>query len=621
MKHNVGIILIVASVAALGLSDRAVAQLSSPTGPVPPATADLQAQLEASNALRVATFVVLTNELELVSPPVLSPSGPTTAPTTDASTFGAATVVIATNALQPVTVTLLQHQPASAAPTAPGGLAGGGMSPLDLLGGCVQPPSGLVGWWRAEGNALDSAGSNAGQRIGGDTYGSGEVGQAFLLNGSSQYVSLTNLATPNFTIEAWIYPNSQVSWQAFIFGQSYGRQLILNPWGSGLCVSIYITTTGGSFYGLPDMADQIPYNAWTHIAATWDSTSLVLYVNGSPKAQAAPGFSTIGDSSCTFSIGASGSCAPSQYFPGLVDEMSLYNRALSANEIAAIYQAGAAGKCPPQPNCATCPTSAVAWWPGEQTASDVTGNGHDGTPQGSPGYVIGEVGDAFSFSGSNSVQFANSGLIYPSWSIEAWVNPAVSIGAQSWILGQLYGRQLIARPGNKVAVAVTPDGYNWTVLESTNPIGIGVWSHVVATYDSGSGMLSLFVNGAGQSSTPGIVPNDSSWGWSLGGASGQGFYGAVDEPTIYSSALSSVQVQAIYAAGAAGKCRALTPLETWLQYYFGPGFKTDPNAALVADPDNHGLTNFQEYILGTNPTQAAVPDDGTINLQVYTAFK
>jgi len=580
----------------------------------------------ASNALQVATFVVLTNELELVSPPALSPSSPTTEPTTDASTPSAATLVIATNALQPVTVTLLQRQPGTMSSTVSPGLGAGGMSPLDALGGCVQPPSGLVGWWQAEGNALDTtAGSNAGQLIGGAGFGSGEVGQAFLFNGSDQYVSLPNLATPNFTMEAWIYPNSQPSWQAFIFGQSYGRQLIVQPMGSGLRVGIYITTTGGSFYGLWDTNDEIPIDGWTHIAATWDSTYLVLYLNGSAKAQAAPGFSSIGDANCPFSIGASGSCAPSQYFPGLIDEMSLYSRALSSNEIAVIAQAGSAGKCPPQANCAPCPASAVAWWPGEQTGSDVLG-GHDGTPQNSPGFVSGEVGDAFNFTGSNSVQVANSGLIYASWSIEAWINPAVSISAQAFIFGQGYGRQLIVQSGNTVAVAITPDGYTWRVLPS-DPITIGQWTHVVAAYDAASGTLSLYVNGGGRQSTPGVVPWDSGCAWSMGGlnnacgASGQWFSGAVDEVTLYSSALTLAQVQAIYSAGAAGKCRALTPLEAWLQSYFGPGFRTDPNAALGADPDTDGLTNFQEYILGTNPIQAAVPDDGTINLQVYTAFK
>jgi hypothetical protein len=74
-------------------------------------------------------------------------------------------------------------------------------------GSCATPPSGLVSWWRAEGNALDQAGTNNGTLVGNTTYGPGRVGQAFVFDGSGDAVSLgnpTNLQLQNFTIEAWV---------------------------------------------------------------------------------------------------------------------------------------------------------------------------------------------------------------------------------------------------------------------------------------------------------------------------------------------------------------------------------------------------------------------------------
>ena len=121
------------------------------------------------------------------------------------------------------------------------------------------------------------------------------------------------------------------------------------------------------------------------------------------------------------------------------------------------------------------------------------------------------------------------------------------------------------------------------------------------------------------------MPWDSGCPISIGGAndscgySGQYFAGLIDEVTLYSSALSPDQVQAIYNAGAAGKCNIPG---AWLEQYFGSGYQTNPDASLNGDPDNDGLTNLQEYQQGRNPTTGGtVPDSGAINLQVYTVFK
>ena len=78
---------------------------------------------------------------------------------------------------------------------------------------CVPPPADLVSWWRGEGNANDSVGTNNGTAIGGVSYTNGEVGQAFQLDGTSGYVDVPasgslNVGTNSgLTIEGWIKPN------------------------------------------------------------------------------------------------------------------------------------------------------------------------------------------------------------------------------------------------------------------------------------------------------------------------------------------------------------------------------------------------------------------------------
>src|SRR5207302_6035669 len=86
------------------------------------------------------------------------------------------------------------------------------------------------------------------------------------------------------------------------------------------------------------------------------------------------------------------------YLNGLVDELSLYNRALSQTEIQSIYNAGAAGKS--NPNCVPPSTNAVGWWAGDGNAYDLAhtnfGSLHNGATN-----AAGIAGLAFSLDGSD----------------------------------------------------------------------------------------------------------------------------------------------------------------------------------------------------------------------------
>jgi Concanavalin A-like lectin/glucanases superfamily/Immunoglobulin domain/Regulator of chromosome condensation (RCC1) repeat len=84
---------------------------------------------------------------------------------------------------------------------------------------------------------------------------------------------------------------------------------------------------------------------WYHVVATYDGNQAVLYVNGVAEASATPGFSLDYDTTPLF-IGTTGTWAPYlNMFGGIIDEVSIYNRALSAPEILSLYNAGSAGKC------------------------------------------------------------------------------------------------------------------------------------------------------------------------------------------------------------------------------------------------------------------------------------
>ena len=234
---------------------------------------------------------------------------------------------------------------------------------------CDPVPAGLVAWWAAENNALDRVGGNNGTLMNGAGFASGEVGSAFNLNGVNQFV-LANSATPSslnvglgsgFTMEGWINPTTLLHGGFPLF--EYERSLGTSS-GADVGVFIYANVTYGAgdfLFNIVDTSGNIhPYysspglivaGAWQHIALTYDKASGVaaLYVNGLAVGQTNFGSFTPQTSFTNLLIGARttfGSVAnPPDRMAGEMDEMSLYNRALSASEIQAIYQAGSAGKC------------------------------------------------------------------------------------------------------------------------------------------------------------------------------------------------------------------------------------------------------------------------------------
>lgn len=213
---------------------------------------------------------------------------------------------------------------------------------------CTFAPLGLIAWWRAEGNALDTVGNHPGTPTGGVAFAPGHVGQAFSFNASADAGIIVPPATSlnpteAITIEAWIRPASFPNAfptvvrkdQNAIGTTQYSllvgdRVAYLNIGGVG-------TATGGS----------VPTNVWTHLAGTYDRQFIRLYVNGVEVTNTAA-TAAIPTSTENLGIGKH-ALFTTRNFDGLIDEVSIYSRALSAGEIAAIHAAGSAGKCDLRP--------------------------------------------------------------------------------------------------------------------------------------------------------------------------------------------------------------------------------------------------------------------------------
>jgi serine/threonine protein kinase/N-acetylneuraminic acid mutarotase len=223
---------------------------------------------------------------------------------------------------------------------------------------CISAPPGLVGWWPGDGDANDIAGSNKGMLQGSVTFEAGKVDHAFRFDGSS-FVTMGNPAALNltgnrFTIGGWINPS--VNGPAVYFGKTeYGLNDYVLLFSRGLHGLIRTDGNESVVFGYSDFPSNTrllvpPIRQWTHIALTYDGSVIKLYANGELVGQERK-TGDINSDSVPFNIGGRADDNGTGKFNGLIDEVEVFDRALSQKEIHDIFDAGSAGTCKPRRNC------------------------------------------------------------------------------------------------------------------------------------------------------------------------------------------------------------------------------------------------------------------------------
>jgi len=451
---------------------------------------------------------------------------------------------------------------------------------------CVPAPSDLIGWWPAEGNGDDLAGGNTATLLNGTTYATGKIGQGFSLDGVNDRVSLgdpENLRfTNSFAFESWINPRAYPppsQGVAFIFFRGDTR-FCLDPYYLALLssgkIKFHLEGTSGPSCGVDlETATTIASNQWTHLAGVFNSAEGVMqiYLNGTLSVQFATtvkpfrdlvgggvviGNSDIGDNESPFN--------------GVVDEPSVYGRALSALEILAIYNAGNAGKCPmvpPPPACAPTSQSLIGWWAGENNATDWV-SGNNGTLRNGATFAVGRVNQAFSLDGVNDfVDVENvPNLGTNDFAIEFWVRFNTVAGEQVMVEKYIEtgnssrtGWTITKLANNSIRFAQA--GLNLNV--NFGSVAANTWTHVAVVRSNG--VVRAYLNGSLSRTVSTMVNLDTTSSLKFGHRGGpsdtpgstdlRGFYlnGLLDEVGLFARALSTAEIQAIYSAGSAGKCQ------------------------------------------------------------------
>jgi hypothetical protein len=231
---------------------------------------------------------------------------------------------------------------------------------------CLAPMHGLIAWYPGEDPASSNLscggtgcvpeikGANSGTARANTAYGPGRVGQAFQFstnNGSSlSQVNVADSASLRsinaLTIETWINPTAPGAADNPIIvkgdlssGGSQPYSILFVNVAAGdnrIIFRVGNTSTFDSLVG----NGNIPLNTYTHIAVTYDGTTMKLFINGTLDSSKTTAIGNLNQNSLALHIGGGASD-----FAGAIDELKIYNHALLQTEIQSIVTADTAGVC------------------------------------------------------------------------------------------------------------------------------------------------------------------------------------------------------------------------------------------------------------------------------------
>jgi uncharacterized repeat protein (TIGR01451 family)/fimbrial isopeptide formation D2 family protein len=483
--------------------------------------------------------------------------------------------------------------------------------------GCTPPPPNMTAWWpfdeAAGPTAADIAGAvnNNGTHQQGPTPAPGKVAGSLCFDGVNDRVEVPDEAeldvdAGDFTIDTWVRTTStsgvitlvdKRDFAPFARGYTFflvNGQLFLQMAtgiGSSFCSnspSDGCTNFGSA--GSPSIADGL----WHHVAVTVDRDDTqggVFYIDGSPV----PGTFNPTLRPQSLGNGANGRIAmhaqAGSFLKGCLDELEIFKRELTASEIKAIFAAGSAGKC--KCSCVAPPAHMVGWWPldegaGATSFQDLIG-GNNATPFASPvggaqapQPVSGTVNGATHFpkfgNGLSGARVSPQGALATvgsaDFTIDAWVEsqsapanqPHYIVNKFDSVQNKGYALYVISPgiAGNERLEFKWGDGVTVSTVQTISPLTPGQWHHVAVTFARNVGGnaldIRLYVDGVQQGHQTANPPGLGSLvnfvfleiGWQ---PSTLDEPITIDELEIFNVALPQSDLQSIYGAGFAGKCK------------------------------------------------------------------
>jgi hypothetical protein len=421
-----------------------------------------------------------------------------------------------------------------------GVIASSGFITFTVSGGQI-PLHGLIGEWLLNGNALDSSGYQNHGTIYGPVFTPGYNGQAGDFNGVGDYIQIPSYMNFNnltaFTLSAWIYPTNCGYLNPIISKVNPMRDFVLDLQQNGK-LDVHFGFGYGQYHWCTS-DDPVPLNQWSHVVAVWTGTKWQLYLNGNLIKEAdCSGYAPVWTGT-VMEIGAMNS---EYFFDGMIDEVKVFNYALTSPEINAL--------------CGnSSPASLKGYWQFEGNANDLSGNNANGTLVNGACYSGGIIGQGINVNGTAHVDIANcesfNNVTMQSFTLSAWIYPT-NYGYFNPIISKVNPNRdfVLDLQQNGKIDAHFGDIYGYHWCTSDNPVPLNQWSYVAAVWTGTQ--WRLYLNGylIKETDCAGYAPAWTGTVMEIGAMNSEYFFdGTIDEVKVFGNALTSAQISAEWANG------------------------------------------------------------------------
>jgi hypothetical protein len=491
-------------------------------------------------------------------------------------------------------------------------------APVSCLPSYV-PTNGLVGYWPFCGNANDESGNGNNGVVNGATLTTDRFGlanKAYNFDGSTSYIfvnpilALTTNTNSKLTIAFWINSNSNNSNKTDVFDlrsidNSNVGFLVNSPLANNfLAINYNAPLVNGSLFNSPQ---NYSLSTWYYIVQEVDfsNNSIKLFLNGillTTNNLNVGNFGLLTNPKLTFGCRNDFNIANwSNWFSGQIDDIAIYNRALTQQEITNLYTNSvppsiSTAASPAILNCgenttltasstsavqpcakadlpATLQSGLVGYWPFCGNANDASGNNNNGTVNGATLTTdrFGNVGSAYSFNGTSSsitIPAATNQLITSAYAISLWVNAVSNVNVNDGY--EIIGDRDVSTWNFRYRMnySILNLGFSQDTLllqacyggptkevKCSSP-SVNTWIYYVLVYD-GVNTISAYRNGVLLGTQSGVtfltagnrqinVGRCVSPAYPNGGAF---FNGKLDDIAIYNRALTATEIQQLYTLG------------------------------------------------------------------------